>query len=326
MKDYIIKKLMEHRGEYVSGENLCEQSGVTRSAVWKYISALREEGFEIEAASGKGYMLREMPDVLCQAAIEHYISDKEFWKRIIVLNMVDSTNLYIRSLCNLRVEEGTAVFASCQTDGRGRRGRVWHSPDSDGIYMSVLFTPDMPYSRVPILSLYAAIAVRRAIAEVCGLECDIKWPNDLQYKGKKLCGILCEVIGEINNDFCCIVGIGINANNKKRSFEKDIRSIATSIALETGKPVDRCALSAAVLNNLNELYKGESFSIEEYKKHCITVGRDITVIRGESEMAAYAYDISLTGGLMVKTEDGQCSEVSSGEVSIRPGKNEDKNA
>ncbi|MDP4118071.1 MAG: biotin--[acetyl-CoA-carboxylase] ligase [Bacillota bacterium] len=320
MKDYIIKCLMENHGGYVSGEYLCEHSGVTRSAVWKYISNLREEGFGIEAVAGKGYALTEIPDVLCGAAIEYYTENTKFWKRIIVINMVDSTNLYVRSLCNLRIEEGTAVFAACQTDGRGRMGRVWHSPDTDGIYMSVLFTPDLPYGQVPVLSLYAAMAVRRAILQVCGLECDIKWPNDLQYKGKKLCGILCEVIGEINNDFCCIVGIGINANNKKRSFEKDIRDVATSIMIETGMNVDRCKLGAAVLNHLERLYKGGEFSIEEYKKYCITVGKDVTVIRGKEEMQAYAYDITPGGGLMVKTADGRHKEVNSGEVSIRPAK------
>ena len=146
MKDYIIKCLLEGGDKYVSGEEICEKSGVTRSAVWKYISALRDEGFDIEAVAGKGYVLKKLPDVLSQAVIEHYIKNSDLWKRIIVLNMVDSTNLYVRSLCNLRVEEGTAVFASCQTDGRGRRGRTWHSPDSDGLYMSVLFTPDMPYA------------------------------------------------------------------------------------------------------------------------------------------------------------------------------------
>lgn len=320
MKDYIIKCLLEGGDKYVSGEEICEKSGVTRSAVWKYISALRDEGFDIEAVAGKGYVLKKLPDVLSQAVIEHYIKNSDLWKRIIVLNMVDSTNLYVRSLCNLRVEEGTAVFASCQTDGRGRRGRTWHSPDSDGLYMSVLFTPDMPYAEVPILSLYAAVAVRCAIKEVAGLECDIKWPNDLQFNGKKLCGILCEVIGEINNDFCCIVGIGINANNKKRSFEKDIRDIATSIYMETGENIDRCKLGAAVLTHLERLYKGDEFSMEEYKRHCITIGKDITVIRGNSEIPAYAYDLSESGGLLVETEDGRRFEVNSGEVSIRPAK------
>ena len=320
MKDYIIGRLIEKTGEYVSSADICSHSGVTRSAVWKYISALRDEGFEIEAVTGKGYTLKKIPDVLSQAAIEHYINNNEFFKRVIVLNMVDSTNLYLRSLCNLRPVEGTAVFASCQTDGRGRRGRSWYSPDSDGIYMSVLLTPDIPYSNVPVLSLYAAVAVRNALKEVTGLECDIKWPNDLQHKGKKICGILCEVIGEINNDFCCIIGIGINANNKKRSFEKEIRDIATSVYLETGTKVDRCKLGAAVLNHLHRLYKCGEFSMEEYKKHCITIGRDITVIRGNSEYKAYAYGLSANGGLLVESEGGNRHEVNSGEVSIRPAK------
>lgn len=320
MKDYIIKCLLEGGENYVSGADICEKSGVTRSAVWKYISALRDEGFDIEAVAGKGYILKKIPDILSQAAIEHYTNNQDFWKRIIVLNMVDSTNLYVRSLCNLRATEGTAVFASCQTDGRGRRGRIWQSPDSDGVYMSVLLTPDMPYDKLSLLSLYGAVAVRTAIKEVTGLECDIKWPNDLQYKGKKLCGILCEIIGEVNNDFCCIVGIGINANTKKRGFDKDIRDIATSIFLETGVRVNRCKLGAAVLNHLYRLYKGGEFSMEEYKKYCITLNKDITVIRGESEMKAYAYGIAKSGGLLVETENGKRMEVNSGEVSIRPAK------
>ncbi len=320
MKDYIIKCLLEGGDGYVSSADICEKSGVTRSAVWKYISALRDEGFDIEAVAGKGYTLKKIPDVLSQGAIEYYTREADFWKRIIVLNMVDSTNLYVRSLCNLRATEGTAVFASCQTDGRGRRGRVWQSPDSDGVYMSVLLTPDMPYDKLSLLSLYAAVAVRSAIKEVTGLECDIKWPNDLQYKGKKLCGILSEVIGEVNNDFCCIVGIGINANNKKRSFDKDIREIATSIMMETGVKVNRCKLGAAVLNHLYRIYKCGEFSIEEYKKYCITLDKDITVIRGGSEMQAHAYGIAKSGGLLVETETGKRCEVNSGEVSIRPAK------
>ncbi len=317
MKDYIIKRLLENMGGYVSGEELCEHSGVTRSAVWKYISSLRNEGFKIEAASGKGYSLREIPDVLCQAVIEHYTENNDFWKKIIVLNMVDSTNLYLRSLCNLHAAEGTAVFASCQTDGRGRRGRVWQSPDSDGIYMSFLLTPDMTYEKVPIMSLYAAVAVKKAVEEVCNISCDIKWPNDLQVGGKKLCGILCEVTGEINNDFYCIVGIGINANHKKRSFEKDIRDTATSVLLETGHTVDRCKLAAAVLNNFYKLYKKGGFSIDEYRKDCITLNNEITVLRGDNAISAYALDVTSTGGLLIKTDDGKISEVKSGEVSVR---------
>ena len=225
---------------------------------------------------------------------------------------VDSTNLYLRGMAET-AEDGTAVIASMQSAGRGRSGRSFLSPEG-GLYLSVLLRPDVDPERLPTLTPVAAVAVCRAVESICGVQCGIKWPNDVLLGGKKICGILVEsILGEEKP--CVIVGIGINGNTA--SFPEELRSIAGSIAAVTGELCDLDALSAALLRELDALYaiwlSDGSAALEEYRRLCINIGREAIV----GERRGIALEIGEDYSLLVRWSDGDEEALRFGEVSVR---------
>ena len=197
MKADIIKMLKERQG-YVSGQELCQQLGVSRTAVWKVIKQLEAEGYEIQAVRNKGYCLVEMTDRLSGAEIESCIKGGLIGNRVVYFEETDSTNTRAKALAEEGAPEGTLVVAEKQNAGKGRRGRGWSSPPGSGIWMSVILRPDMEPSRASMLTLVAALGVSEGISRVTGIMPGIKWPNDLVLSGKKICGILTEMTTELD--------------------------------------------------------------------------------------------------------------------------------
>ena len=327
MKKDILKILRETGENPVSGQMICEKFGVTRQAVWKNISQLKENGYDIESVSNKGYRLISEPDILYGPDIESRMSENCICKSVECYQSIDSTNTRAKQLAESGAEEGTLIVADRQTAGKGRRGRSWSSESNIGIYMSLIVRPSISPASVSGLTLISALALAKAIKSVCGVESHIKWPNDIVIGKKKICGILTEMSSEMNYIHYAVVGIGINANTQK--FPDDIADKASSIMLESGKKVDRAELIAVTMELFGGYYQkfveAESLEpfIEEYNEILANRDKEVRILYGMLEdvdknktECGIAKGIDSDGALIVETSDG-IRKVVSGEVSVR---------
>ena len=320
MKEKILIRLKQCGG-YVSGQELCETFGVSRTAVWKHIKALKEEGYVIDSVSNKGYKLVKSPDILLAEDIKSSLSTSWLGKTVKVMKTVDSTNLEARRLAEAGASHGTLVTAEEQTSGKGRRGRSWVSVPGQGVWMSFVLRPDVELENSSMLTLVAALAVEKGIKDAAGIDGKIKWPNDVLINGKKVCGILTELSAQMDELNYIVVGIGINANIEQ--FPEEVRDKATSLLLETGKPADRMALLCRVLEHFEHDYeifkKTQDFSMlmEEYNSFLAHRGQKIKVMRGNDEYMCKSGGINRRGELIVEASLGRTREIFSGEVSIR---------
>lgn len=327
--------LLRGAGEkYISGEEMAEKLGVSRTAVWKHIQELRSAGYHIESLSRSGYVLKEAPDSLNASEIGHGLATELLGQggRIHSFQQVDSTNNVAKKLIR-KMEtdserpnlDGLVVVAESQTGGRGRLERSFFSPEGKGIWFSLVLCPPFAPQEAPKCTLLAAVAVTEAMYEF-GLQPGIKWPNDIVYEGKKLVGILTEASCDIDRIKHIILGIGINANIKAEEFPEDLREKATSMEIIKGEPVPRVKFLQAVLRSLEHWYKiavKEGFApvFEAWRKYSVTLGQEVRVIgvRDGEEFPGRAVDIDDYGALLVETEAGM-KTVMAGDVSIRPKK------
>lgn len=235
---------------------------------------------------------------------------------------IDSTNLQAKKMGQQGAPHGTALIAKAQTAGRGRLGRSFHSPDGQGIYLSMLLLPGCHATELMHLTCAVGAAVCDAIESVTGLRPGIKWTNDLVFGKRKLGGILTELSldAQGNVDFA-IVGIGINCTQKIADFPEDIQNIATSISEITRKEVNIPQLTAAILSSLlsmsDQLISHREELLVQYRTDCVTLGKEISVVTPTSVRHGVAVDIDQNGALVVDFPDGQREAVNSGEVSIR---------
>ena len=318
----VCAALQAAEGEYRSGEELSRDIGISRAAVWKAVEALRRQGYDIEARTGKGYRLLQSPDLLRQDTLAHYLTEqRENWQ---VLESVDSTNSACRRLALEGAPDGTVVLADCQTAGRGRRGRSFQSPAGKGLFFSILWRPDCAPERLLPLTALSAVAACRAIRRVTGAEVQIKWPNDLVLSGRKLAGILTEMAleGESGHVSHVVVGIGINVLHTAEDFSPDVAAMATSLTMELGRPVSRPALAAALIGELDKLYTslraGDlSDYLAEYRRDCVNLGKTVQLLSPAGRETVTAVGIDPEFGLVVRRPDGTEKTVRSGEVSVR---------
>jgi len=328
VKNKILQKLKENTGDFISGEDLSQMYNVSRTAVWKCIKSLKEDGYIIESSSRKGYRLLPSPDIINVWEIKKDLKTVVIGKEIIYFNSIDSTNNYSKSIAAQGCADGTVVIADAQTSGRGRLGRAWSSADKAGIWMSVVLKPDIPPQDVQIITLAASVAVVCAIKKTTGLEAGIKWPNDIILAGKKVCGILTEMNSEVDRINFLVLGIGINVNHNMEDFPEELRNTATSLkafADEKGigiKKFERNDLIRMLLCELERLYdkiiKGDTKEIiDEWKKYSVTLGKEVKICYRDTEYRGRAMDITQDGKLVVECDDGMTREVASGEISIR---------
>lgn len=314
MKDKIAAVLKT--GGYHSGEKISEDLNISRTAVWKYINKLKEEGYEIESSTKKGYRLTASPDLVTAAEIKSSLNAGLIGNQIYFKREVDSTNNEAKR--NSAAPDGSVFIAELQTDGKGRVGRKWVSRAGDGIWMSILLKPSLAPYEVSIITLAAGLAVSEALADL-GLLTGIKWPNDVVAEGRKLCGILTELSAEIDALNYLVVGIGINVNTEH--FDGEFAGHATSMYLETGKKYRRADLAARVMvcfeYRYRQLLSGEREKmIADYEKHCLTVGRMVRVLGRGEPFEALGVGINTQGELIVE-KDGEKMVLNSGEVSVR---------
>ncbi|QRV21972.1 biotin--[acetyl-CoA-carboxylase] ligase [Lacrimispora saccharolytica] len=319
MKTEILKLLKESDG-YLSGQELCNRFGVSRTAVWKAIRQLGEEGYEIEAVRNKGYHFIGSCDIMTKTEIESCIKGK-FGREVEYHEIIDSTNIRAKRLAEEGASSGTLVLADLQEAGRGRRGRTWVSPSGNNIFMSLILRPDILPSSASMITLVAALAVYDGIKNLTGLAAGIKWPNDIVANGKKLCGILTEMSAELEGIHYVVVGIGINVNMEE--FPEEVRQTATSLFLETGEKVGRSRLVAAVMEAFEQYYEefisqGDlSGLISVYNKNMVNAGKEVRVLDRSGDYIGKALGINEKGELLVEVEPGKVRRVISGEVSVR---------
>lgn len=312
-----VLALLEKSDAPVSGEQMCKALGMTRAGIWKAIEALRADGYDIEAAPRRGYRLCAKP--LQKEALSRLLDGRFPADRLVVLPEVDSTNNYLKQLASNGAPDETAVLSICQTAGRGRRGRSFLS-EPGGLYLSYLIRPHEPAQELLHLTALAGLCVCNAVSQVTGMKPSIKWPNDPVLNGKKLCGILTElsVSLETQEPEYVVIGIGINCNQTQFPQQLDM---ATSLRIEAGRPADVNAIAAALLLELSRMRR-EFLSrkpdwIAAFSQNCLTVGKDVQILRGEEVRQAKATGIGPDAELLVAYPDGTSGSVSSGEVSVR---------
>lgn len=323
MRDKILGELKNHTEDYLSGEELSNKLQVSRTAVWKYINQLKAMGYVIDSQTKKGYKLLESPDSLLPYEIKEGLETKFVGSNIIFLEKVDSTNLYAKRMSEQNFLDGTVIIADEQQKGKGRLGRTWVSPKGKGIWMTIMLKPNINPSQAAKVTLLTACAVNSAILHTCDIDTKIKWPNDIIYKGKKLCGILTEMSAELDEINYLIIGIGINVNLDKTELPVELKSTATSIKIEKGINVLRKSLVKSILNKFEVYYKeflktgSISQFISEYKEQSAVIGREVNIISSNTQHKGKVLNISEEGQLIIQLEDGTIKEIISGEVSVR---------
>lgn len=320
MKSEILRLLRETDG-FLSGQQLCSRFQVSRTAVWKVIEQLKEEGYVIEAVRNKGYRLVKAPDVLYQAELESRIQTDWAGKKVVYFPQTDSTNLQAKTAGEQGSPHGTLFVADRQTAGRGRRGRGWESPAGENVYMTLLLRPEFSPAKASMLTLVMALSAAEGIQQACGIQPAIKWPNDLVVNGKKICGILTEMNAEVDYIHYVVIGIGINVNQAE--FPEEIQETAASLKNEAGIDMDRGEIVARILEKFEKNYEifieTEDLSRlqEDYNQRLINRDQDIKVLDPKEAYTAHARGINERGELVVETSDGEIRKIFSGEVSVR---------
>ncbi len=320
----MLALLREAGDGYISGEEIAGRLGVSRTAVWKHIRALKAAGYEIESHARKGYSLLDAPDLLLPQEIQPTLRTQVIGKNMIHFNDIPSSNNEAKRLALEGAPDGTVVVAEAQGAGKGRLSRGWYSPSQKGIWFSVVLRPSFLPQEAPKCTLMAAVAVVRAMKDM-GFSVGIKWPNDvLDDNGKKLVGILTEMSAEMERVNFVVIGTGVNVNLWPEDFPEDVRDIATSLSMLRGGRVDRLELFARVLEAMDELYvsvENDGFGtvLDEWRQYSVTLGQEVNVIGVRESFSGTAADIDEDGALLIDTPTGR-RRVLAGDVSIRPRK------
>lgn len=315
-KEAIISILEENKGLYISGEDIGKNLNISRSAVSKVIKDLKENGYLIESINKKGHCIPYKSNTISKIEIKKNLINNH---EIIIKDSVKSTNLEAKSHLLDECKHGSIIIANEQTNGRGRKGRVFYSPKDTGIYMSLILKPDLLLIHNPLkLTIATAVAVCNSIDTLCDVDTKIKWVNDIFLNNKKICGILTEA----NTDFetgsieDIIIGIGLNFNTL--NFPEDFSDIAGSIFSEKTTPINRNQLIAEIINNIMKLLKDlENPNILKfYKEKSFLLGKNISFYEKDKKIECTVLDINSEGNLVIKTKNGLKKILHSGEVNF----------
>lgn len=334
VKEQVLLLLENHRGEFLSGQEIAEQLSISRAGVWKAVKVLQNEGYAIEAVNNRGYVLQKAPDVLSAAFIEQKLKEKNIPLHIHVEKIVDSTNNELKRYVVNGERRDMVLLAREQSAGRGRRGHSFYSPEGTGLYMSLLLHPDAGPKEAAMLTTLTAVAAAKAVEKVSGETAQIKWVNDVWMRGLKISGILTEGSSSLEEGKLeyVIVGIGINMYEPKGGFPEEIRNVAGAVFKNREQKENlRNILVVEFLENFMEYYQDfpvRSY-LEEYRKRCFVIGKRVRIITpdgapgqpGDRNSAGREYALVLgiddECHLGVRYDDGTTEYLSSGEISVR---------
>lgn len=314
-KSRLLELLEQEKGSYLSGEMLAEKLQVSRTAVWKAIQSLRQEGYEIQAVTNKGYALDKASDLLSSEAIRCGLEHPEV--TVQVFRDIPSTSQAMKQMAlDGCLPHGSVVAANEQTRGKGRKGRKFYSPKDSGLYLSVLLYPEKTVKESLELTAEAAVAVCRAVEKCCKISLGIKWVNDLYLEEKKVCGILTEAVTDFETgdiEFA-VIGIGLNLKLPKGGFPEEIREKAGAV-LTGEEVVDRNRLAATIVNEL--LKETEKKGIpQEYIRRNLVPGRTICIVQENCRRVVKAKEILPDGRLRICNEQGEEELLSGADVSL----------
>jgi len=318
----ILNALRAAEDGAISGAELSQQLGVSRTAIGTRIQELRSLGYDIEASPHRGYRLISSPDVLhADDLLSRLGETKIIGRDIHVFKETTSTNDVIEKFARDGLKEGIVAFAESQTKGRGRLGRKWVSPARKGLWFSVLLRPDLQPQETTQLTVASATALRRAIQLHTGLKPEIKWPNDILIHGRKVAGILTELSAELDRVKYVILGIGVDVNLNASDFSAEFRKSASSLKIELGKPIFRAELAVVILRELDVDYgricDGRFSAIaDEWEEHCTTIGQEVVIRTGERQIRGRAESLGEDGALLLRTDHGHLERVVGGDVTL----------
>ncbi len=318
----LTRFLKEHDGEYLSGEDIAQKMGVSRTAVWNHMQELKALGYEIEAVPHRGYRLVGLPDRLLADEIADGLRARRFGKKIQVYAKLDSTNDAAMNAAQHGAAEGTVIFAEAQGKGRGRLGRHWHSPQGKGLWFSVVLRPSMPMNAAPQITLAAAVGLAKALREQTGLDIQIKWPNDLFWAGKKICGILTEIETDLEAIRYAVLGIGLNVNMGTSDFPAELKGKAASLKIASGETWNRNVLAKSLLEHLESSYDllaahGFDEIQREWSNMSLTTGKWVEVVSLNRRVEGVAQGVDPNGYLLLRKDNGMTEHVISGDVLLK---------
>lgn len=314
MKEKILDCLSKE-SDYLSGDQISKNLGISRQGLWKHIQELKDFGYEIEAVPHLGYRLQSCPDKLFPWEVWRNLHTKFMGKKIEYFDYLSSTMNLAMQLGMQGAAHGTLVLAESQTKGRGRLGREWFSPKHKGIYLSLILRPAISPVASPILTLLSAVSICESVKKVCALDAQIKWPNDVLIHNKKLAGILTEMNAEVDKVNFVVIGIGLNVNNDKKSLIAQ----ATSLKEQLDEQVNRIALLQELLSRIEENYfllekKGNKAIIDKWRNFTLTLGKRVKVYCQDKHLEGMAQDIDVDGSLLIRKDSGVIAKVTSGDV------------
>lgn len=311
-----LLRALRGRGGSASGEALALDLGVTRAAVAKHVAALRERGWRIAARRRVGYALEAAPDLLDADVVMPLLGTRWLGRDWRWHERTDSTNDDAKAAAEARAPHGTVVVAEAQDRGRGRLGRVWHSPPGENLCFSAVLRPDLAPAAAPPVTLAAGVAVAEAVEEAGVAGASLKWPNDVRVGGRKLAGILTEMAAEADRVRYLVVGAGVNVNTTR--FPDEIAAIATSLRIALGRKVDRPEFCAALCARLEAwldrfFTEGAAPVIAAFRRRA-ELPRAVRVDTGRGFVEGQAEDVDDSGALLVRTASGAVERVTSGEI------------
>jgi len=315
----LLTLLAENATIVVSGTRIAREIGVSRSTVWKWVERLRELGVKVKGHPLTGYFLEKVPDILTPDMLRQRLRGSSYGKRIHHFFKIDSTNRVAMELGYADEPEGAVALAEEQTAGRGRAGRSWHSERATGIYVSLLLRPKLAPVQAPLLTMMAGLSAQTAISAASGLALDVKWPNDLMIRGKKIGGILTEMYAEPAQVRFVVVGIGINVNQEK--FPAELATTATSLRAESGKRQSRLEILVRLLREFENDYnrflrEGSADVVKRFEEaSSYARGKRVQVASGVESFTGVTAGLAPEGLLRVKRDDGDVVTVVAGDVS-----------
>ncbi|UTH12853.1 biotin--[acetyl-CoA-carboxylase] ligase [Macrococcus equipercicus] len=316
----ILSYLYDHKESYVSGQHIAEQLQISRTAVWKTIESLKDEGFVFDSVQNKGYKLVEFPDVWDNNLMQLMIRKSDYFSTIYVDHEVTSTQKVAHEKL-LDNSEPFIVISEVQTAGRGRFNRVWDSQGKKGLWMSLVFNPHIPFAKIATFNLFISLAIAETMRDY-GVNATVKWPNDIYINDRKVCGFLTEISGDSAGVHHIICGIGINLNHMPADFPEELQTTATSIALERGRTVNRYAFFEALYQQIERSYNQfmtlEFSDIkEQYKAYSNIWGRTLRYTEGKKQIFGEAVDIKDDGRLIVRDEAGNTHQFISADIEMQ---------
>lgn len=318
LKDKILKLLEKEKGKSISGEEMADVFSVSRTAVWKVIKTLKEQGYKIEAGTNRGYLLSQENDFLSEEKIRTALGENEKISQIHIFKTIDSTNNEAKKMAMNGAPSGTLVLAEEQTDGRGRRGRDFYSPANSGIYMSMVLRPKLSMEDITLITTGTSVAICKAIENLFSLKPQIKWINDIYIEDRKVCGILTEGVTDFETGTIEAVVLGIGVNFNTDNFPVEIEKKAGSLMTEKVCEVSRNQLVAEIYKEIFKIMETiqDRKYLEEYRERSWILGEVVEVITPEERYRAKALDILENGALVVERENGEIENLISGEISI----------